>query len=204
MENPYFVKHDSALLDVSLMEGQEVLNFGSYNYVAMSGRPEVQAAAKDAIDKYGTSASGSRLLAGEKTLYQELERELADWKNAEAALILVSGHATNVTLVGNFCGKDDLILYDALAHNSIDQGTKLSRPPASPSRTTTMSRSRASSKPSATTTRNASSSLRAPTAWTATSPTCPPLWSSRRNTAASCWWTRRTPPASSANGRRRG
>jgi 8-amino-7-oxononanoate synthase/acyl carrier protein len=132
MENPYFVRHDSTLTDVSMMEGQEVLNFGSYNYVAMSGRPEVQAAAKDAIDKYGTSASGSRLLAGEKTLYQELERELADWKNAEAALILVSGHATNVTLVGNFCGKDDLILYDALAHNSIDQGTKLSQATSKP------------------------------------------------------------------------
>jgi 8-amino-7-oxononanoate synthase/acyl carrier protein len=132
MENPYFVKHDSALTDVSLMEGQEVLNFGSYNYVAMSGRKEVQEAAKAAIDEYGTSASGSRLLAGEKSLYQELEAELAEWKNAEAALVLVSGHATNVTFVGNFCGKDDLIVYDALAHNSIDQGTRLSQATAKP------------------------------------------------------------------------
>ena len=132
LENPYFVKHDSALLDVSMMEGHEVLNFGSYNYVAMSGRKEVQAAAKEAIDRYGTSASGSRLLAGEKSLYQELEREIADWKDAEAALVLVSGHATNVTFVGNFCGKDDLILYDALAHNSIDQGTRLSQATSKP------------------------------------------------------------------------
>ena len=132
MENPYFVPHDSVLRDVSLMEGHEVLNFGSYNYVAMSGRPEVAAAAKAAIDRYGTSASGSRLLAGEKTLYQELEREIAEWKNAEAALVLVSGHATNVTLVGNFCGKDDLILYDALAHNSVDQGTRLSQAVSKP------------------------------------------------------------------------
>ncbi len=132
MENPYFVKHDSALTDVSQMEGHEVLNFGSYNYVAMSGRKEVQDAAKAAIDMYGTSASGSRLLAGEKTLYQELEAELAEWKNSEAALVLVSGHATNVTFVGNFCGKNDLILYDALAHNSIDQGTKLSQATSKP------------------------------------------------------------------------
>ncbi|HUM61943.1 MAG TPA: aminotransferase class I/II-fold pyridoxal phosphate-dependent enzyme, partial [Clostridia bacterium] len=110
----------------------EVLNFGSYNYVAMSGRKEVQEAAKAAIDEYGTSASGSRLLAGEKSLYQELEAELAEWKNAEAALVLVSGHATNVTFVGNFCGKDDLIVYDALAHNSIDQGTRLSQATAKP------------------------------------------------------------------------
>ena len=125
--NPYFVCHDSPLKDTSLMDGQEVLNFGSYNYVGMSGRKEVQEAAKAAIDRYGTSASGSRLLAGEKSLYQELEREIADWKHAEDALVCVGGHSTNVTVVGNFCGKGDLIVYDALAHNSIEQGCRLSR-----------------------------------------------------------------------------
>ena len=131
-DNPYFVCHESPLRDTSLMAGHEVLNFGSYNYVGMSGRPEVQAAAKAAIDKYGTSASGSRLLAGEKKLYQELEAELADWKHAEDCLVLVGGHSTNVTLVGNFCGKNDLIVYDALAHNSIEQGCRLSRATAKP------------------------------------------------------------------------
>ena len=125
-ENPYFVCHDSPLQDKSLMAGHEVLNFGSYNYVGMSGRPEVQEAAKQAIDRYGTSASGSRLLAGEKSLYQELEKEIAEWKHTESALVLVGGHSTNVTLVGNFCGKNDLILYDALAHNSVEQGCRLS------------------------------------------------------------------------------
>ena len=132
MENPYFVPHDSALKDTSIMDGHEVLNFGSYNYVSMSGRREVMDAAKEAIERYGTSASGSRLLAGEKNLYLELEREIADWKHAEAALVLVSGHATNVTFVGNFCGRDDLIVYDALAHNSIDQGMRLSGATAKP------------------------------------------------------------------------
>jgi 8-amino-7-oxononanoate synthase/acyl carrier protein len=125
--NPYFVCHESALRDVSIMDGKKVLNFGSYNYVGMSGRPEVMQAAKAAIDKYGTSASGSRLLAGEKSLYQELEREIADWKHAEDALVLVGGHSTNVTIVGNFCGPKDMIVYDSLAHNSIDQGCRLSR-----------------------------------------------------------------------------
>ncbi len=125
--NPYFVCHESALRDVSMMDGRQVLNFGSYNYVGMSGRPEVMEAAKAAIDKYGTSASGSRLLAGEKSLYQELEREIADWKHAEDALVLVGGHSTNVTIVGNFCGPKDLIVYDSLAHNSIEQGCRLSR-----------------------------------------------------------------------------
>ena len=132
MENPYFVVHDSPLSNTSLMDGKRVLNFGSYNYAGMSGRKETMDAAKAAIDKYGTSASGSRLLAGEKSLNIELETELAAWKHAEAALVLVGGHSTNVTFVGNFCGKDDLIVYDALAHNSIDQGCRLSEATVKP------------------------------------------------------------------------
>ena len=125
-ENPYFVCHESPLKDTSLMNGQEVLNFGSYNYAGMSGRPETIEAAIEATRKYGTSASGSRLLGGEKKLHQELEKAIAEWKHTEDAVVLVSGHATNVTIVGNFCGKGDLIVYDALAHNSIHEGCRMS------------------------------------------------------------------------------
>ncbi len=131
-DNPYFVCHESPLRDTSIMDDHQVLNFGSYNYAGMSGRPEIMQAAKDAIDKYGTSASGSRLLAGEKKLYIELEKELAEWKHTEDALVLVGGHSTNVTFVGNFCDQNDLILYDVLAHNSIEQGCRLSRATAKP------------------------------------------------------------------------
>ena len=131
-EDPYFVCHDSPLTDTSIMAGERVLNFGSYNYAGMSGRKEINEAAKAAIDQYGTSASGSRLLAGEKTLYQTLEKELAEWKRAEDCLVLVSGYGTNLTFVGNFCGEGDLIVYDALAHNSIWQGCQLSRATARP------------------------------------------------------------------------
>ncbi|MBQ8161457.1 MAG: aminotransferase class I/II-fold pyridoxal phosphate-dependent enzyme [Clostridia bacterium] len=130
--NPYFVIHDSPLTDKSLMDGQWVLNFGSYNYAGMSGRREVEDAAIDAIRKYGTSASGSRLLAGEKTLSQELERAIAEWKHTEDALVLVGGHSTNVTFVGNFVGPGDLILYDAYIHNSVAEGCKLSHATARP------------------------------------------------------------------------
>ena len=131
-DNPYFVAHDSPLTDTSLMDGQRVLNFGSYNYAGMSGRKETMEAAKAAIDLYGTSASGSRLLAGEKTLHKQLEAALAKWKHAESALVLVGGHSTNVTIVGNFCGKGDLILYDAIDHNSIMEGVRLSDAEALP------------------------------------------------------------------------
>ena len=131
-DNPYFVCHESPLLDTGIVDGKEILEFGSYNYVGMSGRKEVKEAAKAAIDKYGTSASGSRLLAGEKEIHRELERELADWKHTEDAIVCVGGHSTNVTFVGNFCGKNDLILYDALAHNSIEHGCRLSQATSRP------------------------------------------------------------------------
>jgi 8-amino-7-oxononanoate synthase/acyl carrier protein len=126
-KNPYYIPHDSTLRDTSIVNGKEVLNFGSYNYLGLSGHPQVSQAAIKAIQELGTSASGSRLLAGEKTLHEELEKELAAWKRTEAALVLVGGHSTNVTFVGNFCNDKDLILYDALSHNSVTQGIQLSK-----------------------------------------------------------------------------
>ena len=81
--NPYFIVHDSPLRDKSLMDGHWVLNFGSYNYAGMSGREEVNEAAIDAIRKYGTSASGSRLIGGEKRLTLELEKEIAECAAAQ-------------------------------------------------------------------------------------------------------------------------
>ena len=130
--NPYFIAHDSPLTDRSFMDGQWVLNFGSYNYAGMSGRQEVSDAAIEAIRRYGTSASGSRLLAGEKTLDRELEQAIARWKRAEDALVLVGGHSTNVTFVGNFCHDGDLILYDTLIHNSVAEGCRLAHATARP------------------------------------------------------------------------
>jgi len=127
VNNPYFIRHDSVVKDISVVEGKEVINFGSYNYVGVSGHPETVKAAQLAAEKYGTSASGSRLICGEKGLFRELEMELAKWKHSEEALVLVSGHATNVTFIGNFCSDKDLILYDALSHNSIEQACRLSR-----------------------------------------------------------------------------
>jgi len=126
-QNPYYIAHDSALRDTSIVGGKEVINFGSYNYLGLSGHPRVTQAAIDAVQKLGTSASGSRLLTGEKTLHKELEKEIAQWKKTEASLVLVGGHSTNVTFVGNFCGEKDLILYDIMSHNSVNQGVQLSR-----------------------------------------------------------------------------
>ncbi len=124
--NPYFIPHDSVVRDTSLIMGRQVINLGSYNYLGMSGRAETEEAAIDAIRKYGTSASGARLLAGEKTLYRELERSIADWKHTEDAIVCTGGWATNVAFVSCFARRGDLIVYDALSHNSLTEGIRLS------------------------------------------------------------------------------
>ena len=125
--NPYFVPHDSTVRDTSIIDGKEVINLGSYNYLGLSGHPETVEAAIDAVKKYGTSASGSRILAGEKTLYMELEKEIADWKHTGDAIVMTGGHSTNLNFIGSFCTKGDLIIYDALSHNSIMLGCQLSQ-----------------------------------------------------------------------------
>ncbi|MBS1151482.1 MAG: 8-amino-7-oxononanoate synthase, partial [Myxococcaceae bacterium] len=126
LKNPYFSVHEAICGDTTVVNGKEMINFSSYNYVGNSGDPVVSAAAKAAIDKYGTSVSASRVASGEKPLTGELERELARFFGTESSLVFVSGHATNVTVIGHLVGPGDLILHDALAHDSIIGGAKLS------------------------------------------------------------------------------
>ena len=127
VENPYFLPHDSLISDTSVIRGERVINLGSYNYLGLSGDPETQEAAIEAIRQYGTSASGSRTLAGEKTLYQQLEAAIAAWKHTEDAIVCTGGWATNLTFISSFMTEGDFILYDALSHNSIAEGVALSK-----------------------------------------------------------------------------
>jgi 8-amino-7-oxononanoate synthase len=92
----------------------------------MSGEPRVVAATKRAIERYGTSVSASRVVSGEKTVHRELEAALAGFLGTEAAIVYVGGHSTNETTLGHLFRPGDLILHDALAHNSIVQGAILS------------------------------------------------------------------------------
>jgi 8-amino-7-oxononanoate synthase len=126
LKNPYFHVHDGTARNRSIIGGIEMLNFSSYNYLGFSGHPEVLAAAKDAIDRYGTSVSASRLVSGERPVHRDLERGIAAHIGVEAAVVFVSGHATNVTTIGHLFDKNDLILHDSLCHDSILQGIYLS------------------------------------------------------------------------------
>ncbi len=126
LENPYFSVHEGLTNDRTVIGGREMVSWATYNYLGMSGEPEVTTAAKAALDRYGTSVSASRLVSGEKTIHQELEREIARIVGTEDAVTFVGGHATNETVIGHVVGPGDLVLHDALAHNSLLQGAILS------------------------------------------------------------------------------
>jgi 8-amino-7-oxononanoate synthase/acyl carrier protein len=124
--NPYFTVHEGVVQDTTVVDGKELINFASYNYLGLSGHPAVTSAAVQAVRKYGTSVSASRLVSGEKPIHGQLERKLADWIGVDDSILMVGGHATNETTIGHLVGADDLILHDSLAHNSIVQGALLS------------------------------------------------------------------------------
>jgi 8-amino-7-oxononanoate synthase len=124
--NPFFKQHEGIAGATTRINGQEYINYASYNYLGLSGHPEITAAAKNAIDLYGTSVSASRLVSGERPVHRQLEQAIANVYGVDDAIIFVSGHATNVTSIGYLFGPRDLILHDELIHNSILQGITLS------------------------------------------------------------------------------
>jgi 8-amino-7-oxononanoate synthase/acyl carrier protein len=126
LSNPFFTVHEAVTNDRTTIGGKEYINFCSYNYLGMSGDPAVIRATREAVARYGTSVSASRLVSGEKPLHGKLERGIADFIGTEDAIVFVGGHSTNETVIGHLFGPGDLILHDALSHNSIMQGAILS------------------------------------------------------------------------------
>src|SRR5438477_978564 len=126
IDDPFFRVHEGIAGAETLIGNRAYINFASYNYIGLNGDPRIAAAAKAAIDRYGTSVSASRPVSGERPIHRDLERALARIHGAEDAIALVSGHATNVTVIGHLLGRNDVIVHDALIHNSIVQGAMLS------------------------------------------------------------------------------
>ncbi|MCL4202089.1 MAG: aminotransferase class I/II-fold pyridoxal phosphate-dependent enzyme [Pirellulaceae bacterium] len=122
IENPFFNVHEGLTSNTTVIAGREMINFSSYNYLGLSGDPEVKQAVIDAVIQYGAGANASRVVSGEKTIHGLLEREIANFIGAEDSVVFVSGHAANQTTIGHLFGPGDLILHDELAHNSIIQG----------------------------------------------------------------------------------
>ena len=124
--DPFFREHQGIAGAETLIGNRSYVNFASYNYIGLNGDPRVTAAAKAAIDRYGTSVSASRPVSGERPVHRELEQALARIHGAEDSIALVGGHSTNVTVIGHLLGRNDVIVHDALIHNSIVQGAILS------------------------------------------------------------------------------
>jgi glycine C-acetyltransferase len=104
----------------------EMIMLGSYSYLGLIGHPEINAAAKAAIDHYGTGTHGVRLLAGSLKLHNELEARIAAFKQTEAAITYSSGYATNLATISSLLRKGDSVICDKLDHASIVDGCLLS------------------------------------------------------------------------------
>lgn len=126
MENPFYRLHDGRAGETTSIDGRAIVNFSSYDYLGLNGHPEVVARAKAAIDAFGTTVSASRLSAGERQVHRDLEVALARLHGTEDAAAFVSGHATNMSVIGELLGPEDLIVADAYIHNSVTEGAKLS------------------------------------------------------------------------------
>jgi 8-amino-7-oxononanoate synthase len=109
------------------IDGREVINFSSNNYLGIANHPNLAAAAKEAIDRYGCGSGASRLICGNMALHEELENRLAQFKGTEAALVFNSGFQANTGVISTLAGEGDAIFSDALNHASIIDGCRLAR-----------------------------------------------------------------------------
>jgi len=125
-KSPFFRPLDGMATAECESEGQPMINFASYNYLGMASHTAVISAAKNAIDKFGTSVSASRIASGERSIHQQLEQAIAAMLNTEDALVFVSGYMTNESVISHLMQAGDLILHDSLIHSSIMQGANAS------------------------------------------------------------------------------
>ena len=109
-----------------IVRGREMGMYASYSYLGLIGHPRINAAAKQAIDKFGTATNGVRTLAGTLSLHDELEETITHFKHAEAAITYTSGYVTNLTVISTLMGRGDYVLSDKLNHASIVDGCLMS------------------------------------------------------------------------------
>ncbi len=110
------------------MEGLPRIMLASNNYLGLTGDERVMAGAEEALHRYGTGLTGSRLMNGTTPLHLELEQEIADWMQTDGAIVFTTGHQTNLGTLGTLLGPADTVIVDSGDHASILDGVLLSRP----------------------------------------------------------------------------
>ena len=126
LPDPFFRVHEGPSSSHTVVGGRQHINYSGYNYLDLCGDARVNAAAVAAIAQSGTSVSASRVVSGERPIHGELERAIAKLYDTPAAVVFVSGHATNVSTIGYLFGPRDLIVHDEYIHNSALTGIALS------------------------------------------------------------------------------
>lgn len=124
---PYFRTLEGPAGPVVEMEGAERIMLGSNNYLGLTGDERVIQGAQDALTKYGTGLTGSRLLNGTIALHLELELQIAAWMGTEEALVFTTGHQANLAALGTLLAPGDTVVADSGDHASILDGCLLSR-----------------------------------------------------------------------------
>jgi len=124
---PYFRTVESPAMPVVEMEGAPRIMLASNNYLGLTADERVMAGAEDALHRYGTGLTGSRLMNGTTPLHLELERELAEWMNTDDAIVFTTGHQANVGTLGTLLAPGDTVIVDSGDHASILDGVLLSK-----------------------------------------------------------------------------
>ncbi|MGI8802243.1 MAG: aminotransferase class I/II-fold pyridoxal phosphate-dependent enzyme [Solirubrobacteraceae bacterium] len=124
---PYFREVSSPAMPIVEMEGEPRIMLGSNNYLGLTGDERVMKGAYDALTRYGTGLTGSRLLNGTTALHLDLERELAEWMGTDDAVVFSTGQQANLGTIGTLLGPGDTVVVDSGDHASLLDGAILSR-----------------------------------------------------------------------------
>lgn len=124
--SPFFHVHEGITGSEAVVGERTLINFANYNYLGLSGDPDVTRAAQDAVARYGSSVSASRVVSGERPVHRELEREIAGFLGVDDAIVYIGGVPANVSTISHLLGAEDVVLCDQLVHNSAMQGAEFS------------------------------------------------------------------------------
>ncbi len=123
---PYFKPISHSEDTVVVIEGKPRIMMGSNNYLGLTHHPDVLAAAKAALERYGSGCTGSRFLNGTLDLHEQLEAELAEFFHKEACLVFSTGYQANLGVISGLVGRGDVVFLDKLDHASIVDGATMS------------------------------------------------------------------------------